>query len=161
MAHDAVTCVKAHAFGSVARKAVMLVLADYADAAWSTFVGQARLAFETDLGERTVRRLLAELEQEGLLRREPRYVAGHRTSDRITLQRSLILDLPANVAAITLHLPANDGSIPATDDSHTGQALAGEPSVEPSDKNSPANERDDTAQLEAVRQLKAQKRRAS
>lgn len=128
MSTDAITLVKSRCIGSVTAKSVLFVLADYADAEWSSFVGQKRLAAEAEVGERSVRRLLAELEGRGLIRRERRYREdGYRTSDRTVLVVDAIASLPATVAAKTL---------PATDDTLTGQGLAAqEPPVEPREPN--------------------------
>lgn len=88
MSSEALSWAKRTSFGGPVPKAVMLVLADYADEDGSCFPGQARVAGETETSERTVRRVLAELETVGALHREPRYrTDGHggRTSDRIFL----------------------------------------------------------------------------
>lgn len=72
--------------GSAARKAVLMNLADRADEAWSCFPSQARIARETELGVRTVRRSLDDLEGMGLIRRERRRRKdGTWTSDRFVL----------------------------------------------------------------------------
>lgn len=143
MSHHAVSLVKSRTFGSTTRKSVALVLADYADAAWSTFVGQATLAFESEVGERTVRRILSDFESEGLIRRHRRVgPGGFRTSDRIEIVRPAVEALPARLAgndsptglpANEADLPATGARLPATDDSPTGHSLAGEPSTEPSE----------------------------
>jgi len=136
MSHEAVTLVKSRAFGSVSAKAVALVLADYCDAEWSCYVGQERLAWEAEVGARTVRRILQNLEGDGLITRKARYKAGHRTSDRIFLCPQAIQSLPARLAALSEVKAANERFIPATGDIHTGQSLAGESLVsEPLDKN--------------------------
>lgn len=135
MSHEAVTLVKSRAFGSVSAKAVALVLADYCDAEWSCYVGQERLAWEAEVGARTVRRILQQLERSKLIARRARYRDGHRTSDLIVLLPEAIGALPARMAAMAF-IPATDDVIPANGDIHTGQSLAGEPSVEePSEKN--------------------------
>lgn len=72
--------------GSPARKAVLMNLADRADEAWSCFPGQRRIAEDTELGERTVRRALDDLETAGLIRRDHRRRKdGSWTSDRYVL----------------------------------------------------------------------------
>ena len=136
MSHEAVTLVKSRAFGSVSAKAVALVLADYCDAEWSCYVGQERLAWEAEVGARTVRRILQQLERSGLIARKARYQAGHRTSDRIFLRPEVIHNLPARMAALSEVKPATGVLIPANGRVHTGQSLAGESlEEEPSDKN--------------------------
>ena len=72
MSTQAVTAVKAHTIGSTAAKAILLVLADYADSEWSSFASQKRLAAEAEVGERTVRRILSDLENVGVVKRERR-----------------------------------------------------------------------------------------
>jgi hypothetical protein len=83
--------------GSVGRKAVLLVLAEYADEADSCYPSQATIAAATEQSVRTVRGQLADLEAAGLLRREHRARPdGGRTSDRYYLLRDP--DPPADVA---------------------------------------------------------------
>ncbi len=84
MSVDAISWAKKKTMGSANRKLVLLLLADYADANWSTFVGQERLAAEADMSKRTVQRILTDFEADGLIRREERRRDdGYRTSDRI------------------------------------------------------------------------------
>ena len=68
-------------------RAVMYLLASYADEAGTCYPGQERIAQETSLSESTVRRALRALEDGGYLRREERRTSGgYRTSDRYHLQ---------------------------------------------------------------------------
>lgn len=130
MSVEALNLVRTHRFGSSSRKLLMYALADYAAADWSTYVGQDRLAGETELGARSVRRLLAALERDGLIRRQRRNdKRGFRSSDRIYLVATAIANLPASLADRTYRppevvLPANgvDGRARPT-----GQALAANP----------------------------------
>jgi hypothetical protein len=111
----------------------MLALADYASADLSTFVGQARLAAETELGERTVRRIIASLVSAGILRRELRYgnARGRRTN-QLVLTAAAIADLPASLASRSAPISRPPGTpLPANGTPPTGQALADEPLVEP------------------------------
>lgn len=86
MSHEAQTWAIKQRTGSPARKAVLMNLADRADEAWSCFPGQKRIAEDTELGERTVRRALDDLEQAGLLLRfHRRRKDGSWTSDRYVL----------------------------------------------------------------------------
>jgi hypothetical protein len=131
---EVINAVRSRRFGSVRHKAVIYVLADYCDAHWTCFVGQARLAAEAEVSERTVRTILAELETAGIIRREARYLGFQgRTSDRIHLVRDAIDALPATAAgsgdlpASPADLPASSAPLPATRDRSTGKALAGEP----------------------------------
>lgn len=136
MSTDAVALVKSRRVGSAATKAILFVLADYADSEWSSFASQKRIAAEAEVGERTVRRTLADLESKGILRRERRHRSdGTRTSDRLLLVQSALKRLPAALAAgdsegdYRPHRP----NLPATVTATTGHSLAAhEPSVEPS-----------------------------
>jgi DNA-binding transcriptional ArsR family regulator len=72
--------------GSPTRKAVLMNLADRADGAWLCWPGQKLIAKDTELGERTVRRALDDLEQAGLIRRyRHRRKDGSWSSDRYVL----------------------------------------------------------------------------
>lgn len=145
MSVTALAVVKARKTGSATRKAILLVLADYADEAWSCWPSQERIAWETELGERTVRRTLTELEADGLIRRVARRGAGgHRTSDRTVLVETAIRALPARAAGrahqpatVAGCQPATDDSQPATDDNPNRPQWPGnrhrEPSEEPSE----------------------------
>ena len=126
MSSTALNWAKSISVGSANRKAVLLILADYCDEEWSCFPSQKRIAEEAEVGERTVRRILAEWEQEGVIRRErrPSKDGSGRSSDRIFIQ-------PAALAARNegvLALQAATGAVqPANGDSSTGQGLAREP----------------------------------
>lgn len=148
MSNDAVNLVKKHRVGSPARKSVLLVLADYADTDWSTFAGQERLAAETELGVRTVRRALAELEEAGLIIRRARHNrrGRGRTSDFTTLQYAAIARLPLVEEAVdnsTTNRPERPvnprptGQIGTTNRPERPDqpaTVAGEPSEEPSEE---------------------------
>ncbi|WP_432033672.1 helix-turn-helix domain-containing protein [Streptomyces antibioticus] len=66
-------------------KLVLLALCDFADESWSCFPGQATLAEKTSQGERTVRRHLEWLEEEGFIVSHARFSYGRRTSNRYTI----------------------------------------------------------------------------
>lgn len=147
MSTQAVSLVKSRTFGSAATKAILFVLADYADSEWSSFASQRRIAAEAEVSERTVRRTLADLEASGIIRRERRHRKdGTRTSDRLLLVPDVIQSLPASLSAsddegLPATVSATTGqprpSLPATVSEPTGQALAAhEPSVEPSEEPS-------------------------
>jgi hypothetical protein len=88
MSNEAINWAKSVPVADPGRRLVLMILADYADAEWSTFVGQDRLAAESLVSKRTVQRILAEFEDRGLITRdERRRPDGYRTSDRITLHR--------------------------------------------------------------------------
>lgn len=82
------TCFACEGVSAPFAKVIMLVLADYVDERWSTFLGQARLAEETDVSERTVRTFLSAAETAGFLCRasgEPVASGRGREPDRIHL----------------------------------------------------------------------------
>lgn len=149
MAWNVSALVASHQFGSVTRKAVALILAEHSDGeSWSTVVGQARVASEAEVSERTVRTVLAEFEAEGLIRRVHRARKGDgnrggRTSDRIWLVAETIAKLPEAVSGNYPTQPANGDTLqptqpatgatqPATGADPNGKAIAGEPEVDPS-----------------------------
>lgn len=113
--------------GNPARKAVLISLAEQADdRMFSCWPGQQLIADRTELGIRTVRRALAELETAGLVARKPRYDSkGHRTSDRY------VLSLPATV---TTGQSDRRSERPAVTHDRLPATAAGKPSEEPSEK---------------------------
>jgi DNA-binding MarR family transcriptional regulator len=110
---EALTWALDYPAASTTHKVVLLVLANYADADGGCFPGQARIARQTVLSERGVRKALAELEAAGLIRREHRYREGQggRTSDRIYLA------LDGNAAS---GAAISEPRIPAPQRGHTG-----------------------------------------
>jgi hypothetical protein len=73
--------------GSGVAKAVLLILAEAADAERRCFPSHATIAARAEVSERAVLTAMAALEHRGLIRRQPRRDRrGHRTSDLITLQ---------------------------------------------------------------------------
>jgi hypothetical protein len=113
MSVQALTWALDYPAASTTHKVVLLVLANYADDDGGCFPGQARIARQTVLSERGVRKVLAELEAAGLIRREHRYREGQggRTSDRIYLA------LDGNAAP---GAAISGGGIPAPQRGHTG-----------------------------------------
>lgn len=105
------------------RKFVLVALANYVDQDNRCWPSQSRLAADTGMDERTVRRHLKTLEEAGILQREHRSKSdGTRNSDIITI---------------------NLASCPLVDEP-TGQfvqnqpdTVSGKPSLEPSDTNTP------------------------
>lgn len=100
MSVKAITWAKSVRTGSASRKAVLLVLADYAgvdnSACWPS---QETIAFETEMTERNVRRCLADLEKMGLIARQPRWVDHRgRNTDVITLRVGSEEGLPDNLS---------------------------------------------------------------
>jgi len=86
MSVQAITCALAVRGVSASEKLVLLALANYADEHMRCWPSQARLADDTCLTERTMRSVLASLEERRLLsRKERRRQDGTRASDVITL----------------------------------------------------------------------------
>lgn len=122
--------------GNPTRKVVLLALADRASQDdWSCWPSQTTIANETELGERTVRRALLELEQLGLIGRVHRMRVGGRGrwSDMYTLAGGparLSTADPSTGQSGRLNTPVDNGVQPATDDrstGHSGQGTVREP----------------------------------
>jgi DNA-binding MarR family transcriptional regulator len=117
-AMDAVT-------GSPSHKLVLMNLADRAGFEWECWPSQATIARQTEMSERTVRRLLAELERLGFLTRRHRYDhEGHRTSDMIVLTPTGQSDRKA--------YRSDDAGLPVIYDTDYRSPVAAKPSLEPS-----------------------------
>jgi hypothetical protein len=122
--------------GTSARKAVLMVLANYADQDGTCWPAQATIAEETELGERTVRRALAELEADGWITREHRLGRVGRTSDRYRLHLNRAVDNPGKQPATQAGSPQSNRphrpDQPATQaepTGHSGQGTISEPSM--------------------------------
>ena len=86
MSVQAITWALDYAAGSVTEKVLLLVLANYANEFGVSWPSQKTLADQTALGERTVRRVLADMEHRGVIRRIVRRRGnGSRQSDMILL----------------------------------------------------------------------------
>ena len=86
MSVQAITWALDYAAGSVTEKVLLLVLANYANEFGVSWPSQKTLADQTALGERTVRRVLADMERRGVIRRIVcRRGNGSRQSDMILL----------------------------------------------------------------------------
>jgi len=86
MSVEAITWAVKFPAENATEKAILLILANYADGEGSSFPGQQSIATQAACGERTVRRILASLEERGVIRREERRRRdGSRTSDAIVL----------------------------------------------------------------------------
>jgi helix-turn-helix protein len=86
MSVEAITWAVKYPAENATEKAILLVLANYADGAGASFPGQQSIASLASCGERTVRRVLASFEERGIIRREERRRRdGSRTSDVIVL----------------------------------------------------------------------------
>ena len=131
MSVEAITWAVKFPAENATEKAILLVLANYADGSGASFPGQQSIADQAACGERTVRRILASLEERGVIRREERRRRdGSRTSDVIVLvafqqaanlagsdeptgqsgrtNRPSCPDQPATVAGLTTFEPSED-----------------------------------------------------
>lgn len=94
--HDLEADVRRCLVGGPGPKVVMMTLVSYAgldeDGRWSCFPSQERIAYESELSVRQVRRILADLEAQQYIGREPRQRPDGRgrNSDRIILQWDVI-----------------------------------------------------------------------
>ncbi|AQX79632.1 hypothetical protein BWO91_06200 [Plantibacter flavus] len=113
------------------RKGVLVVLADMADEAFSCYPGQQKIVHMSGFSEKTVRRALASLEEDGLISREQRHGRnGYRTSDRYILHVGL--GLPVTEPAGQSDHRSESPSLPVTLSLPTGQSDRAEESpVEP------------------------------
>jgi DNA-binding transcriptional ArsR family regulator len=89
-------------------KLVLLALCDFADESWSCFPGQATLAKKTSQGERTVRRHLEWLEEEGYVVSHTRFSDGRRTSNRYTIHGRVRTPPPAQTTPGGSRSPLTD-----------------------------------------------------
>ncbi|MBK3745192.1 helix-turn-helix domain-containing protein [Paraburkholderia aspalathi] len=132
MSFQAMTWAVKQKVGSATGKAILLMLANYADDEGKCFPGQDKLAAECKCSPRTVREWLDKFEKMGIVSRsERRRGDGYRTSDLI------ILDLESSPAG---NSPENTS--PENDDNLTGSSFQSHrqetPSnllVEPSDNH--------------------------
>jgi len=86
MSVQAITWALSFDVETASEKAILLVLANYADGAGVCFPGQENIAKQAACSERTVRRILESFEQRGIITRiERRRRDGSRTSDSIFL----------------------------------------------------------------------------
>lgn len=87
MSFQAMTWAVKQKVGNATGKAVLLMLANYADENGSCYPGQDKLAKECECSSRTVREWLDKFETMGLIvRQERRREDGYRTSDLIVMQ---------------------------------------------------------------------------
>lgn len=131
MSAEALRWAKEFDAGSPTKKAILLILADYADQEWSCFPGQETLARMACTSVRTVRRVLTEWEEEGLISRRHRKAkeGRGRTSDRIYLHPGDQPDTVSPWSGATNRPSATDQ--PDTGGRPTGQSLSGDIPVEP------------------------------
>jgi hypothetical protein len=109
--------------GSPSHKLILMNLADRAGFEWECWPSQATIARQTEMSERTVRRLLADLEERGFIVRTHRgNKSGGRSTDRIVLTGQ----------SDRKGLPANDDRVTGQMEQGYRSPVSGEPSVEPS-----------------------------
>lgn len=130
-----------------ASKAVLIVLANFADEEAACFPSQARVARMAGLSERTVRSALEALIERGLVSRQARYGgAMGRKTDRYVLSLEVTAsgDLPADPAAGNSHRRQTMSDLPANPARPTGKSrlpiTVREPLEEPSDLKHGARE---------------------
>jgi hypothetical protein len=130
MSFQAMTWAVKQKVGNATGKAILLMLANYADENGSCYPGQDKLAAECECSPRTIRDWLDKFEAMGLLTRsERRREDGYRTSDRITLQldTSPAAFSPENIS------PENNDDLTGNSRRPHRQELPGNLLVEPSD----------------------------
>jgi hypothetical protein len=131
--------------GSAARKAVMLVVADFAtedgsaigvdvpDGSAVCWASIAAIAEHAEVGASTARRVLTDMEAAGVIRRSHRgrrYGTGGRTTDAIWLEYARPFVNLARLPLAESGKPVDDGQPSAVDDGTAGDGLAlSEPGV--------------------------------
>jgi hypothetical protein len=92
MSHDATAWARKQEIGNTPAKFLLMMLADYADADYCAWPGQASLSKLTEMSERTIRRAASLLVERGLIRVFYRYRDDH---SRRSCRYQLLLDGPA------------------------------------------------------------------
>lgn len=120
MSHQAVTWAYQQDVKPSGTKFVLVTIANYADGDGHCYPGQGKLADDTGMNERHVRRCLKELEDFGLLHRRHRYDRnGKRTSDEFWLIG--FKPLPDDIAASLPDIVSgSDELLPDISDTTTG-----------------------------------------
>jgi hypothetical protein len=114
---------------TASEKLVLLALANYADEDMRCWPSQKRLAEDTCLTDRTMRTVLAALEERGVVSRvERRRPDGSRATDIITVH----LETPRPQQAETISAPPEKSSGPPEIDCSQAEAVSGLTSFEPS-----------------------------
>ncbi|HWT62514.1 MAG TPA: helix-turn-helix domain-containing protein, partial [Ochrobactrum sp.] len=117
--------------GSISGKAILLMLANYADDKGHCFPGQDKLALECECSTRTIRDWLDKLESVGLITRiERRRNDGYRTSDLIALN----LENSPEKNSQENNSPENDADLTGNPRQSHRQNLPGNLLVEPSEE---------------------------
>lgn len=114
--------------GSPTLKAVLLAVANYVDEDGVCWPSQERLAYDTEITDRSVRDALKKLEEKGFLKRTPRFDEGYkRRTDLIQLiQTSHRKILPVDEP------PEPDAKTTGSSRQKPPEGRSGKPSVEPS-----------------------------
>jgi hypothetical protein len=100
--------------GNATGKAILLILANYADESGACFPSQKRIADESECSVATAARWLKRFEETGVLERRKQYgEGGYRKADRLFLNLQLTelpsRELPNSVSILTRH---SDGAEP-------------------------------------------------
>lgn len=121
--------------GNATGKAILLMLANYADERGECFPSQERLADECECSVATVARWVKAFEEMGFLSRQKQYGdGGYRRADRLRI----CTDLPVTKLPIT-ELPSRE--LPNSESKLTRQKAGAEPIIEPINTLSSASAR--------------------
>jgi len=132
MSFQAMTWAVKQKVGNATGKAILLMLANYADDEGKCFPGQEKLAAECECSPRTVREWLDKFEKMGIVKREERRREdGYRTSDLI------VLDLESSPAAISPEntSPENNNNLTGSSFQSHRQEIPSNLLVEPLDNH--------------------------
>lgn len=122
--------------GNATGKAVLLMLANYADEGGECYPSQERLAEECECSTATVQRWLKDFEEWGALEKRKQYgEGGYRRADRIKLR----LELPITKLAST-ELPNSASKL-------TPHKVVAEPVIEPTSLRSVSSSAGDTSEF--------------
>lgn len=117
--------------GTVAHRAILMVLADYADEGGECFPGQELIGWETEQSVRTIRRHLGDLETWGLFRREARFHIDERTGRSQRTSDRFVLALDMEVA--------DEAGVPTGQVDRRTSVTGGQADRRPDDEGQPAN----------------------
>ena len=104
MSNDVLNWAKLVTAGGQTRKAVLLLLADYADEKGRAWPSQETVAAVLEMGERTVRAAIKDLIEAGIITRKPRWRPdGTRGTDVLKFDMDLVnrREVPVNLQAAT------------------------------------------------------------
>lgn len=141
MSVQAITWAIGYPAENATEKAILLVLANYADGDGYCFPGQQSIATQSACSERTVRRVLDSLESKGVISREERRRKdGSRSSDGLYLEALRQPDTMSGSGRPTGH-PVQSYRTPCPSSPDTVSGIyKDEPSEEPSEETSGAGE---------------------